>query len=75
MTACACDKSPTSPRTTARSVLPDEKAFAASSALGMSTTLSRTGAFMETSRAAIADTIRDASPSNEPTAILSVVGW
>src|ERR1700726_2825480 len=74
MTACACDKSPTSPRTTARSAFPDEKAFAASSALDVSTTLSRTGALMETSRAAIADMIRAASPSNEPTAIVNVVG-
>src|SRR5580693_2520684 len=74
MTACACDKSPTSPRTTARSAFPDEKAFAASSALDVSTTLSRTGAFMETSRPAIADMIRAASPSDEPTAIVNAVG-
>src|SRR3954468_6670322 len=68
MTACACDKSPTSARTTARSVLPDEKAFAASPALDVSITFSRTLAFVAATRDAMAETIRPASPSSEPTA-------
>src|SRR5437667_223189 len=42
-TACACDRSPTSPRTTARSTLPAENALAASRAVPLSITLSRTG--------------------------------
>ena len=37
-------------------------------------TLSRTDAFLDTSRAAIADMIRIASPSAEPTATVNVVG-
>jgi len=72
--ACAFDKSPTSPRTTARSALPSEKALAAPSAVPLSITLSRAGAFVETSRLARADIALAASPSIEPTATLSVTG-
>ena len=72
--ACACDRSPTSPRTTARSVLFDENRSAASIALVVSTSLSRTGAFAAASRLASADTSFGASPSSEPTAMVSVVG-
>src|SRR5258708_293256 len=71
-TACAFDKSPTSPRTTARSTLPSEKALAAPSAVPLSTTLSRTDALFEASRLAMADIALAASPSIEPTATLSV---
>ena len=73
-TACACDKSPTSPRTTARSALPDENASAASTAVPLSITLSRTGAFAETSSLANCDMAVAASPSIEPTATVSVTG-
>ena len=73
-TACACDKSPTSPRTTARSTLSDENRSAASSALVVSTRLSRTGAFVAASRLASADTSFVASPSSDPAAMVSVVG-
>ncbi len=73
-TACACERSPTSPLTTARSTLPDENASAASAALPASTILSRTGAFCCASLPASAETSRVASPSSEPTAIVSVVG-
>ena len=73
-TACACDKSPTSPRTTARSTLPDENASAAPSAVPLSITVSRTGAFVETNSLAIADIALAASPSTEPTATVSVTG-
>jgi hypothetical protein len=45
ITACACERSPMSPLTTARSTFPEEKALAASSALGTSIIFSRTGAF------------------------------
>src|SRR5215471_2711637 len=72
--ACACDRSPTSPRTTARSVLPDANALADSSAPAVSTTLSRTGAFISASRLASADTTFGASPSKDPTAIDRVTG-
>ena len=44
------------------------------SALGVSTILSRTGALVAASRLASADTIRLASPSSDPTAMVSVVG-
>ena len=74
MTACACDRSPTSPRTTARSVLSDENISAASSALAVSTSLRRTGAFAAVSRLASADISFVASPSSDPTATVSVVG-
>src|ERR1051325_6138247 len=74
ITACAFDRSPTSPRTMARSVLPDENALADSTALEVSTMLRRTGAFFSANRPAIAVTIRPASPSSDPTAMLSVVG-
>src|SRR3954466_2367606 len=74
MTACACDRSPTSAPTTASSVLPDENAVAASTALEVWTTFNRTLAFVAASRDAMAETIRPASPSSEPTATLSVVG-
>src|SRR5437764_449659 len=73
-TACAFERSPTSARTTARSTLPDEKALAAPSALSASTTESRTGADVAASRLAIAETTLPASPSYDPTAIVSVVG-
>src|SRR5882762_3045068 len=73
-TAFACDKSPTSPRTTARSTLPDENASAAPSAVPLSITLSRTGALVETSSLAMADIALAASPSIEPTATVSVTG-
>src|SRR5438034_7981694 len=73
-TAWAFDKSPTSPRTTARSTLPSEKALAAPSAVPLSTTLSRTDALFEASRLAMADIVLAASPSIEPTATLSVTG-
>jgi hypothetical protein len=45
-----------------------------SSAVPLSITLSRTGAFVETSSPAIADIALAASPSIEPTATLSVTG-
>src|SRR6516225_7913305 len=72
--ACACDRSPTSPRTTARSVLPDENAAADSIGPVVSTTFSRTGASVTASRLASAETILGASPSSDPTAIDSVTG-
>ena len=72
--ACACDRSPTSPRTTARSVLFDENISAASIALVTSTSLRRTGAFAAASRLASADISFVASPSSDPTAMVSVVG-
>ena len=50
-TAFACDRSPTSPRTTARSTLPVENALAASSAVPLSITLRRTGALVATTSA------------------------
>ena len=74
MMACACERSPTSPRTTARSVLFDENISAASSALAVSSSLRRTGAFAAVSRLASADISLVASPSSDPTAIVSVVG-
>jgi hypothetical protein len=70
----ACDRSPTSPRTTARSVLLDENRSAASSALVVSTGLSRTRAFTAASRLASAEISLAASPSSDPTAMVSVVG-
>jgi len=73
-TARACDRSPTSPRTTARSALPAANALAAPSAVPLSMTVSRTGALASTSRLAIADMALAASPSTEPTATLSVTG-
>src|SRR5436853_3781589 len=73
-TACAWERSPTSARTTARSLLPDENALADSIGPAVSTTLSRTGALIAASRLASADTILGASPSNDPTAIDSVTG-
>src|SRR5262249_37960486 len=73
-TACAWDRSPTSPLTTARSTLPDENASAASSALVFSTSESRTGAFFCASLLASAATTLLASPSNDPTAMVSVSG-
>jgi hypothetical protein len=54
--------------------LPAENALAASSAVPLSMTRSRTGALVETSRLAIAAMALAASPSTEPTATLSVVG-
>src|SRR5215510_11812345 len=72
--ACACDRSPTSPRTTARSVLPDENAAADSIGPLVSTTLSLTDALLTASLLASAETILGASPSRDPTAIDSVTG-
>src|SRR5262249_50843338 len=72
--ACACARSPTSPRTTARSVLPDENAAADSMGPDVSTIFSRTGALLTASLLAIAEMILGASPSSEPTAIVSVTG-
>ncbi len=74
ITARACERSPTSARTTARSVSPEEKALAASSAVVLSTTLSRTGALVAFSRLAIACISFGASPSSEPAATVNVVG-
>src|SRR5204863_7409630 len=64
-----------SPLTMARSTLPEANALAASSALGVSTMVSRTGAFDWASLLDSADTSRLASPSSEPTAMVSVVGF
>src|SRR5450755_1650366 len=74
-TAWACDKSPTSPRTTARSTLPAANSLAASSAVPVSITLRRTDAPVDTSWLAMADIALAPSPSIEPTARVSVTGW
>jgi len=50
------------------------KGLGGPSAVPLSITLSRTGAFVETSRLAMADIALAASPSIEPTATLSVTG-
>jgi hypothetical protein len=73
-TARACDKSPTSPRTTARSALPEENISAAASAVPESMTVNRTGALIATRRLAIVDIAFLASPSIEPTATVKVTG-
>jgi len=50
------------------------QALRSQGAVPLSITLSRTGAFVETSRPAMADIAFAASPSIEPTATLSVTG-
>src|SRR5579863_665636 len=72
--AWACDRSPTSPRTTARSTLPAAKTFAASRAVPVSMTLYRTEAPSDASWLATVDIALAASPSIEPTASVSVTG-
>src|ERR1700760_4740831 len=74
MIAWASERSPTSPRTMARSVLPDEKISADSIGPVVWTIFSLTGALVEASLLASAATIRGASPSSDPTAIDNVTG-
>ena len=64
-----------SARATAKSVSPEENALTASSAFPLSTTLRRIGAPADVSRVAIIDINWTASPSKDPAATVSVVGW
>jgi hypothetical protein len=73
-TVRAADKSPTSARTIARSTFPAENASEAASSVPVSTILRRTRAPVFVSSDAIPDTNRTASPSNDPAAIVRVVG-
>ena len=72
--AWACDRSPTSPRTTARSTFPAANCLADSTVVPVSMTFSRTGAPSETSWPAIADIAFAPSPSIVPTASERVTG-
>jgi len=74
-TVCAADKSPVSALAAAKSTSPAENAFAASNAVPLSITLRRTAEFVEAIRLARAAIIRGTSPSNEPAATVSVVGF
>jgi hypothetical protein len=59
----------------ARSVFPAANSFAESSTLPVGTTLIRTADFAASSRPAMIEATLAASPSNDPTARLSVTGF
>ena len=71
----AWERSPTSARTMARSILPAANSFAESSTLSVGTILMRTADFAASSRPAMIAATLVASPSNDPTARLSITGF